>query len=197
MTTHALFIRDDEGFEKNKKQVEETMATKEGLPNQIFGRDFSWFAFEEFDWAMSDEFWTALQEMACVSGDSSVLMAVLDPDPKSYFKNEFGYYNWAEIPVSSSKDDYWNVLNAHPESSLADSILFNSEKVVWLPRSGKWAVWGERSYGVCVLGSYEHVENGPWRDVEWALANCFANNFTSRIVPAEFATLLRRNFGKK
>lgn len=194
MKLPTFFIRDAHAFEESKREIEKTFLTNEGLPGRVFRRDFRWFAFEEFDWAMSGEFWPVIQELAQASGDTSLLMAVLDPEPEGYFKKEFGYYNWANIPISASRDNYWELLNAHPESSPADSFLVNSEKVVWLPHSAKWAIWGERSYGVCVLAVRERMQIGSWHSVDWALEICM-NSFKNRVVPAEFAASLRLNFG--
>jgi hypothetical protein len=195
MKLATLFIRDTQAFEVGKQEIEKTFLINECLPERVFREDFGWFAFEEFDWAMSGEFWPVIQELAQASGDTSLLMAVLDPEPEDYFKKEFGYYNWANIPISASRDDYWELLNAHPESSPADSFLANSEKVVWLSHSAKWAIWGERSYGVCVLAACERMQIGSWHDVDWALKHYLPNSFKNRVVPAEFAASLRLNFG--
>lgn len=188
------FIRDTQAFEESKHKIEKTFLINECLPERVFREDFRWFAFEEFDWAMSGEFWPVVQELAQSSGDTSLLMAVFDPEPEDYFKKEFGYYNWASIPVSASRDDYWELLNTHPESSPADSFLANSEKVVWLPHSAKWAIWGERSREICVLAVHERAQLGSWHSVDWALEVC-VNSFKDRVVPAEFAASLRLNFG--
>lgn len=139
MKLPTLFIRNTREFEESRQEIEKTL-TNECLPGRVFHRDFRWFAFEEFDWAMSGAFWPIMQELAQASGDISLLMAVLDPEPEGYFKKEFGYYNWVNIPISASRDDYWELLSDHPESSPADSFLANSEKVIWLPRSAKWAI---------------------------------------------------------
>lgn len=196
MRTPNFFIQDAQRFNESRKDIEKSFLTDRSLPDQVFYSDFKWFAFEEFDWAMSGtDFWAAIQRLAQASGDTSLLMAVLDPEPESYFKKEFGYYNWANIPISASRDDYWELLNAHPESSPADSFLANSEKVVWLPHSAKWAIWGERSYGVCVLAVCERMQIGSWHDVDWALKTCLPYSFKNRVVPAEFAASLRLNFG--
>lgn len=194
MNMSSLFVRDTLVFADSMEMVERTFSTEEHIPSQVFRRGFNWFAFEEFDWSMSDGFWSFIQDLARSTGDASLLMAVLDPEPEHYFKKEFGYYNWADIPVSASSDDYWELLNSHPEDSPADSFLVNSERVIWLPRSAKWAVWGERSYGVCVLATRERMQIGSWRDIDWALKYYFPNAFKDRIVPPEFIASLRLNY---
>lgn len=195
MMQMSLFIRDSLVFEARRRRLEELLRSESGLPEQIFRKDFVWFAFEEFDWAMSADFWPEAQRLARGSNDSSVLMAVLDPSPSDYYKKEFGVYNWAELSIGLSSDDYWSLLNHHPKSSPADSVIANSEKIVWFPESGKWAVWGERSYGVCVLGARAKLSLDSWHDVEWALQNYLPNCFREQVVPSDFARTLRLNYG--
>jgi hypothetical protein len=199
MKTETQFLRDARTFEERSKQLRNVVLVDRCLPEQVFHDQFHRFAFEEFDWAMSSEFWLCLQELAQVSCDTLVLMAVLDPDPKDYFLREFGYINWADIRTSMSASDYWNLLNAHPKDSPADSVLANSEKVVWLPHSGKWVVWGERSRGVCVLaarnrGLLEGISCGSWRNADKALNGFLANSFKDRVVPSGFAETFLFNF---
>lgn len=189
-----VLIKDAAAFKTNMTELKRLFHVNASLPEQVFASGFNRFAFEEFDWAMSDSFWPAIQELAASSQDSSLLMAVLDPDPEGYYMKEFGYYNWARVPVAVSSEDYWALLEEYPDASPADSFLVNSEKIIWLPQSANWAVWGQRSYGVCVLGCREHLPVDSWHTVEWALdymANCFQN----RIVPSDFAAKLRLNFG--
>lgn len=62
---------------------------------------------------------------------------------------------------------YWNFLNAAPASSPADSILLNSQIVVlWAP-SLKWAIWGERDSGLCVLASTPAMTPPSWKGRDW------------------------------
>ena len=194
MKLSALFMRDAKAFVTARTGVEKSFLLKESLPSQVFQSGFNWFAFEEFDWALSNEFWPSIQKLAIASGDSSLLMAVLDPEPEGYFMKEFGYYNWADVPVSISQDDYWNLLNVSPEGSPADSVLVNSEKLIWLPHSAAWAIRGERSSGVCVLAARERAQIDSWHGVDWALKTCLPNNFPDCVVPPEFATSLRLHY---
>ncbi|WP_077732634.1 MULTISPECIES: hypothetical protein [unclassified Methylocaldum] len=191
----STFIADDQTFAAYKAEVEKCCRIEARLPEQVFREGFSRFAFEEFDWAMSATFWPAIQALCRSCGDVSLLVAVLDPDPTDYYKNEFGFFNWAVLPVSASADEYWNLLNQYPDESPADSLLANSEKVVWLAQSGKWAVWGERSLEVCILGCRESVQHGLGHDVEWALKTAMPNCFRERVVPPEYAERLRQNYG--
>lgn len=192
----GIFVDDHERFELLKLQVEECFWIERSLPNQVFKQGFASFRFEEFDWAMSADFWSALQALCQCSGDASLLIAVLEPDPLKYYRKEFGYFNWAELSVSASDTEYLELLNRFPDESPADSLLANSEKVVWLPRSGKWAIWGERTYEVCVMGRRDSEEQNVWNDVGWALETAIPNAFSGGVIPTDFAEPLSRNYAK-
>lgn len=194
MMQSSPFITDHRLFASCKAEVEKACRLDEQLPGQVFHESFIRFAFEEFDWAMSSEFWSAIREFSRSSGDEACLIAVLDPHPVSYYKKEFGFFNWAILPLSISADEYWSFLNWHPDGSPADSLLANAEKVVWLPPSGKWAVWGERSLEVCVLGCREYARHTTWHDVDWALRTAVPKCFRDGVVPQEFVIRLRQNY---
>jgi len=190
----GAFIQDTERFAKWKTQVEDCFHIERSLPEQVFAANMTHFRFEEFDWVMSSNFWPQVQNLCERFGDSSLLIAVLDPDPLKYYKNEFGHVNWAEISACASSEDYWDMLNHFPKGCPADSLIANSEKIVWLPPSGMWAVWGERSYEVSVLGSQITKISHLWNDVEWALKTALPYAFVDGVVPADFAEQLRHNF---
>jgi len=189
-------IRNENIFLNASSEIKEMFKTNQTLPKNPFLHFYEAFSFEEFDWALCSEFWTNIQKLALQSGDKYLLMAVLNPDPINYYKKEFGYYNWSIIPTAASESEYWQFLNHHPEESPADSIFINAEKIVWLPQSKSWAIWGERSFELCVLGHQTNIEASTWKDINWALEtipNCFQN----RVVPREFAETLRRSFRNK
>jgi hypothetical protein len=118
----------------------------------------------------------------------------LNPDPQNYFKKEFGYYNWANVPVSINGEEYWNLLNSHPPDSPADSMLFNSETIVWFPKSAKWAIWGERKYGICILGCDGFIPADTWHTFDWAVKSFLPNNFGSNAVPEEFRKKVQEHY---
>lgn len=191
------FITDVEQYATRKSDVEECFRLGLSLPKRLFSERFENFRFEELFYAMSAGFWPTIQALCQRSGDASVLIAVLDPDPLSYYKKNFGYFNWAELPVSSASDDYWEMLNYHPDDSLADSILVNSERIVWVPPSKCWAIIGLRSYEVCVLGCLPSFSCDMWNDIEWALDTPIPYAFRGRIVPDDFAEEFRHSYGAR
>lgn len=197
MRPSCLFIDDVQTFENTRSAVKSSFLIDAELPDQVFQDSFRYFAFEEFLWMMSAEGWSVLHDLARSSDDQSLLMTVLDPKPDSYYKKEFGYYNWASLPASISGDGYWSFLNEHPSGYPADSLLVNSKTVAWLPPSGAWAIWGERSYGICVLGHRKQIAPGSWQNIDWALESCLPANFAGGVVPQRFQLSFRANFGSQ
>jgi len=101
---------------------------------------------------MSAAFWASLRQMVEQSGGKG-LFGVLDPDPIAYFHKEFGDCPFFELDSHRTEADYWDALARAPVDSPADAPLYNSEVVVWVPFSTDWAIWGQRSCGICVLGT--------------------------------------------
>jgi len=192
-------------FIKNKKQFEEALhlVTKmfnyeQRLPNQVYKVPFKKNVVLDFDHAMSRDFWNELEELIGLSGDPFAIMAVLDPHPVDYYYNEFSQYNWCILQEGTTADEYWNMLEQGPEESPADAISINSEVVVWLSSSMKWAIWGERCYGICVLGFNDGVigdyECESWFTMDQAITDLVSLNFKNYTVPGEIISELMNHY---
>lgn len=191
MTNLSLFLNDTQDFEAAKSEIEKVFIVDGGLPARVFKSVYRQFAFEQFLWMLSGDVWPAIQQLAKSSNDETVLMAVLEPKPDSYYKREFGYYNWVRLPISQFGVDYWKLLNQHPPESPADSILCISETILWLPPSAKWAIWGDRGYDICVLGGVQAAD--PWHDLAWAV-EYMRGNFRERRHGEAFIAELMANY---
>ncbi|MCL1698806.1 hypothetical protein [Lysinibacillus sp. Bpr_S20] len=151
MNFKNFFVNEEKEFDELKKLIYSTFHFGRTFPEQVFEEEYKHFKFEEFDWTMSDEFWTTLKKLATKSKDDFVLVAVLEPNPEEYFYKEFQYYNWIKMPVWIDEDDYYDILEFGPKESPADAVLYNSSVMIWLSPSLEWAIWGEREFGVCVI----------------------------------------------
>lgn len=204
MNKKITTIQKKEDFKAACNLIENSYAVNQKFPNQVFVQRFHSFLFEEFDWTMTPEFWTkAIQPLMAISQDTHLLVAVLDPDPTSYFYREFSHYNLIKFPIDISGDDYWKSLETGPKNSPADAILFNSEIVVWLPLSTKWAVWGSRSYGIGVLAFADDAVKASastitkeWKSAELALNKFIAINFKDKKIPKDFFDSFASNYAK-
>ncbi|MCL6458433.1 MAG: hypothetical protein K6T85_10555 [Gorillibacterium sp.] len=191
------FITDKTQFEETQDLITKTFNYEQRLPNQVFKVPFQKTVVLDFDHAMSYRFWNELEQLTELFGDSSVIMAVLDPHPVDYYYNEFSQYNWCVLQNGTTADEYWNMLEQGPEESPADAILFNSEVVVWLSSSMKWAIWGERSYGICVLGFTD--DNSDYKSESWftmdkAITDLVSLNFKNYTVPEEIVSKLMKYY---
>ena len=159
--------RTESSFEQQRNGLQSIIDTRRRLPEVPFLQRWMVRGFDEFDWVMGANFWPVAQELGRTAGDSEILIAVLDPDPVDYHKSTFGYYNWGALPIELSASSYWDFLKAAPASSPADSILLNSQVVaLWAP-SLKWAIWGERDSGLCVLASIPAMTPPSWKGMDW------------------------------
>ncbi|WP_135555444.1 hypothetical protein [Paenibacillus cymbidii] len=183
------FIKDKKQFEEALQLVTKMFNYEQRLPNQVYKVPFEKTVVLDFDHAMSRDFWNELEGLIDLSGDPFAIMAVLDPHPVDYYYNEFSQYNWCILQEGTTADEYWNMLEQAPEESPADAISINSEVIVWLPSSMKWAIWGERSYGICVLGFDDgdigDYECESWFTMDQAITDLVSLNFKNYSVPEE------------
>lgn len=198
-----LFVRDNKEFNEFKEMIIAIFNIENNLPEQVFDKKFGDFKFEEFDWTMSGEFWNTLKKLAIQTKDDFVLTAVLKPNPVKYFYKEFNYYNWIKLPVNLSADEYYEILEVGPEESPADAVVYNSYTVVWLSPSMKWAIWGERDYGISVIGFNKMSHQNKlsfslksWRSIDDAVLSWIETNFMSQELQQDFVKTLYSNYSQ-
>jgi hypothetical protein len=201
MNVSELFLKTTKEFDENYFRIKKIFNMEVQLPYRVFKDNYSHYLFEEFDWALSEEFWDSIKKIANLVNDSHIILGVIDPHPVEYYFKEFNYYNWAEIPLECSSQQYYDFLWTAPESSQADSIVLNSNTIIWASPSMKWGVWGDRSYGVCVLAFRKDVEIDynfsaikSWITVEKAVDLLISANFKDQKVPEKIKNMFLENF---
>lgn len=162
----AVFLERREMLKRREVAVQRIFEVDQRLPQQVFAdRNLEW-RFEEFDWAVSSHSWTALRALGEASGEATLTVGVLDPDPIPGVYSKCDPSQWFEIPISASKDEYLEALNRPPPGlNWADSIEVNGRVIVWFSPSQSWAIWAERFAGLCVLGSRGVTPTDIWVDV--------------------------------
>ncbi|MFK4305316.1 hypothetical protein ABH892_005501 [Paenibacillus sp. RC254] len=188
----SKLISDKEKFEEAVNLVKRAFDHEKRLPEQIFNVPFQKTCVFDFDKAMSYSFWHELERLINLSNDPFILMAVLDPHPVDYFYKEFSRYNFFILSRDATADEYWKMIESSPEESPADAIVFNSEVVVWLSPSMKWAIWGERSYGICIVGLSEEISSYKSEScltIDTAISDLVSLNF-GNIIPDEVVSKL-------
>lgn len=197
------FIDSIDEFESIKNILDKIFISNSSLPNQVFHKDFKDYLFEEFDYTMTEYFWTKITELANTTNDDFIIMAVLNPSPLNYYFKEFGYFNCAKLKVDISSIQYMDVLNFSPEDSPADSIFINSYTVVWASPSMKWGIWAERDKGVCVVAFNEKMLKNSlisifneWRLIDSTVTDWIGLNYNNFTIPLEVKDKLFMNYKK-
>lgn len=156
-------LKDETDLHEMSRRLETAFAVTALLPGQVFRR-FSRFRFIDFDRTMEPEFWWMLSELAMLAdgGDPLITVAVLDPEPVSYWYRHYRFYGAFQLVASASDRDYWASLSAAPPESPPDALYINSFRMAWLSNGERWAIWGERSRGSAVIGVADDVNWTPW-----------------------------------
>jgi hypothetical protein len=195
------FIDNMNEFEKLKNLINTIFISNSSLPNQVFHKEYTNYLFKEFDFTMTDEFWSEIRELANKTNDDFIIMAVLNPDPITYYFKEFGYFNWVKLEVSITPDQYLDILNFSPEDSPADSIFVNSYTVVWVSPSMNWGIWAEREKEICVIAFSEKMYMDSlnpilnnWRPIDNEITDWIGLNYKNFTIPKDVKDKLFLNY---
>ena len=201
MSVGDIFLNTIEDFNKNTKFVNDVFCINNKLPEKVFNDSYCNFLFEEFDWTMSSGFWNIIKNIATITNDKHVITAVLNPHPVDYYYKNFKYFNWAEIPVEFEGDVYCEFIEKAPKLSEVDSIIYNSNTIVWTSPTSQWGIWGERSCGICIIAFKKGVEMENilpvlqnWQPVEKAIESWISVNFKGQKVPDGFKQRIISNY---
>ena len=199
-----LIVNNLEEFETTKKIIATLVDINSSLPQQVFKQHFKYFKCEEFEWALSSEFWEVIQFLGKLTNEKELIIGMIEPSPLEYFLEEFGYYNWFKVPISMTTTEYSSFIEYGPESNHLGALLYYSETIVWAPLSGKWAIWGQRAYGVCIVAFSDPTLikdmislPGIWRPASEALEDFICLNFENQQLPEQFAREFLLNYSNK
>ena len=202
MRQEGVFLKTKEDFDKTNKFINNVFCTKNDLPEKVFNDNYGNFLFQEFDWTTSGEFWNTISSIAKLMDDNLIIVAVQDPHPVDYYYKHFSYYNWAEIPLEFTNDQYYEFIATAPKDSEADAIIYNTNTIAWMSPSMKWGIWGDRSYGICILAFEKATEIDnvlpileTWRQVKDSI-DWIAINFKDQKIPKNFKNRIIDNFEK-
>lgn len=189
-----IFIKEKNEFKQSTIIINDVINKGNNLPNNVFNKRFTYYFFNQFDWAMSPDIWEEIKKISTLTKDNHILMAVLDPDPVTYYKRNFDYYNWAKLPISCSADEYMALLSLEPPDSPADAVIFNSEIIVWLPPSKKWAIFGNKDRNLCVLGTNKrNFSSEEWHTLDY-WKDDLSLEFSKKQELDQFIQQMKRNY---
>src|SRR5437660_12852177 len=84
------------------------------LPGVIFRRHPHSFRIIDFDEMWSADFFRRVARITKADGDESFTLAVLQPDPESYYYSHFRKYPFFTFTVHDTEQSYVNAINEDP-----------------------------------------------------------------------------------
>lgn len=105
MLIDDFFIQNKEEFSRILNSIQKVFKLDSSLPENIFTDQFTNFKFNEFEWLMDDEFWEFTQKLNGITGDNSITISVIDPDPIEYHYKNFKFFNTVIISKDYSAKD--------------------------------------------------------------------------------------------
>ncbi len=189
-------------YPATKRKVESVFFDERRLPEQVFKRPYQFQLLSEFDFAMADIL-AMLEKIHSPLANETVLLSVLDPEPINYFYKHFHKINAFYFKANISKHEYYNIRKRDPGNP-ADAIMFNTEIETYIPNSLSWAMWGERSREIAVIGLNDPAlvealiaDKGWWMDAE-AASNEFASMpYRNQQMPEDIRRALIANYGSR
>lgn len=196
MNCKDFLIDNPTEFEEAKKLVQKIFNTNQSFPNQVFNEKPNNFLFVNFDWAFYPDFYPSLIHLMHKSRDADVIVAMLEPDKKIMGTDYF-----FKVPSSLTSDEYGELMHYSPIQVEFETIGCIGEIVVWVPLSGKWAIWGQRGYETCVLSFLDKDCVIPqkylphmWATIEEALAGFMSLPYCHGGMPLEMKETYLANY---
>ena len=121
------------------------------LPTQVFSNSAGFFFFFEFARAFGDGAWRLFTRLAREFDEPVVWCMSVEPDSKAYYRANFGETAQFVFLADGPEKDYTERMYNWPPTSIADAIGYRADVVAWCGISGRWACWGERETGLCIL----------------------------------------------
>ncbi|MGO8844795.1 MAG: hypothetical protein ACLQFI_05555 [Methylocella sp.] len=189
-------------FPAAKQKVESIFDVKRRLPDQVFIRPCRFNLMCQFDIAMG-ELLGVLHEHRSPTASDTVLLAVLDPDPIAYFYKHFRKINAFYFKANITEAEYYDIRWRNPGNP-TDAIQFNTGIETYIPSSLSWAMWGERSPEIAVIGLDDPAlaealiaDKGWWMDAETASNEFASMPYRNQQMPEDIRRALIANYGSR
>ena len=189
-------------FPAAKQKVESIFDVKRRLPEQVFIRPCRFNLMCQFDIAMG-ELLGVLREQRSPTASDTVLLAVLDPDPIAYFYKHFRKINAFYFKANITEAEYYDIRWRNPGNP-TDAIQFNTGIETYIPNSLSWAMWGERSREIAVIGLDDPAlaealisDKGWWMDAETASNEFASMPYRNQQMPEDIRRALITNYGNR
>jgi hypothetical protein len=132
-----------------------------------------------------------------------VLSSVLNPEPITYFYKHFIKINAFYFKADVTEDEYYAMRWRNPGNP-SDAIQFNTGIETYIPSSLSWAMWGERSREIAVIGLDDSAlaealiaDKGYWMDAETASDEFASMPYRDQKMPEDLRRALSANYGSR
>jgi hypothetical protein len=194
MINSAYFLTSRSEYDLAMIEMQSLIDTTLLLPEYVFKRKYAHHLFCDAAYFASNEFWRGIKKLCVLSQDEEVLIAINDRDVMGNLYSN----NWIRITSDATVEEYESIMDHGPSGDSSDSAMF-SFHVAWMGKSGKWAIWGQREFGVCVVGLNSELmdfSDDIWSpiDTEWVIG-AISFEFPNFILPANVEKKLYENYG--
>jgi hypothetical protein len=192
-------------YPKVDEIVRSIFHTERLLPDYIFRKRYRFTLMADCEGMMGPGLTAILHDKRFCRPTDTILMSVLDPDPVAYFHKRYGKINSLLFKAGISEGEYGDLRCLDPGVPTG-AIQFSSNRLVWIPDNGRWAIWGDRrERETAVIGFDDPAqadfllnEDGYWIDAETAITEDFASApYRDHKAPEDFARALIENYGSR
>jgi hypothetical protein len=135
------------------------------LPENVFRQTLKFFLFITFDELFMPLFFNHLKQYLLDIGENRFWVTAIDPDPKLYFGANLDFFGAIEFISSDTVDDYLSAINNYPEDSPADALAHNSNLLMFVSPTHKWAVYGDRDADIAICAFTDRRQMELFRSI--------------------------------
>jgi len=140
------------------------------LPDKIFNPDFQKINFFHFEDLFTSEFLIFYKSYLDMKDLDKFVFYCLDPKPRNYFYENFGYFGVVRLNKTISIDDYLTLLNSAPEKNSPDTLLHNSNELLIFSKNNELYFYGNRELE---LGIAISMRDSSFKDLDYGLLNFY------------------------
>jgi hypothetical protein len=152
-------VSEEKDFSLIEFGIDRAIDRSKVFPDRVFRGTLKYFLFITFDELFMTMFFNHIKEYLSKIGESDFWLVTIEPDPRRYFAHNFKFYGAFEFSRSDDEKDYVSALSGFPEESPADALMHNSNSLIILSSSNKWAIFGNRDADIAVCA---FSDRGPF-----------------------------------
>lgn len=162
MTTGIRVPTNLDEFTSLLAEAAEAVSVTSRLPTWPFSRSFGRVGICQYDRVLGSSFALVIHSLVALHDDEVVTIVVLEPSA-SYYETQYSHFPGFRIARESLPEHYWSGLSIEPQEDPTGAIAYTANVVAIVGSSRRWAVWGERDWGLALVLAETHRET--WRHV--------------------------------